>query len=149
MQRRPLDVIRSRLSRVPGRSVPPTPPRVTRKRRVPRREIEARRQRMVRIGVGIPAALIVAVLGCRILYENVIKPNQVLASVGSHSINRQEYWKVRANDLYEQAQQYQQIAQFVPPEQQGQFVGFAQQALLLLPKVWGSTHFNPTTLQEI
>jgi len=104
---------------------------------------------MVRIGVGIAAALIVAVLGGGILYENVIKPNQVLASVGSHSINRQEYWKVRANDLYEQAQQYQQLAQFVPPEQQSQYLGLAQQSLQLLPSVWGSTDVDPSTLQEI
>ncbi len=149
MQRRRFDEIRNRLSRSQGRSVPPTTPRAARKRRVPRREIEARRQRMVRIGVGIAAALVVAALGGGILYENVIKPNQVLATVGSHSINRQEYWRVRANDLYEQAQQYQQLAQFVPPEQQGQYLGLAQQSLQLLPKVWGSTDVDPTTLQGI
>src|SRR6185369_11472747 len=104
---------------------------------------------MIRIGVGIAAALVVAAIGGGILYENVIKPNQVLASVGSHSINRQEYWKVRANDLYEQAQQYQQLAQFVPPEQQSQYLSLAQQSLQLLPRVWGSTDVDPTTLQEI
>ena len=149
MQRRRLDLIRSRLSRVPGRKVPPATPRVTRKRRVPRREIEARRQRMLRIGVGIAAAAIVAVLGGAVLYENVIKPNQSLASVGSHTITRQEYWKSRAYDLYEQAQQYQQLAQFVPPEQQGQYLGLAQQSLELLPKVWGSTDVDPTSLQKM
>ena len=149
MQRRRLDEIRNRLSRGQGRGVPPTTPRVTRKRRVPRREIEARRQRMVRFGVGIAAALVVAALGGGVLWENVIKPNQVLATVGSHSINRQEYWKVRGNDLYEQAQQYQQLAQFVPPEQQGQYLSFAQQSLQQLPKVWGSTDVDPTTLQGL
>src|SRR4051794_19254811 len=98
MQRRRFDEIRNRLLRRKVGNVRPTTPRVTRKRRVPRREIEARRQRMVRIGVGIAAALVVAALAGGVLWENVIKPNQVLASVGSHSINRQEYWKVRSND---------------------------------------------------
>src|SRR5262245_27525110 len=121
MQRRRVDLIRARINRGLGRSSSRTPPRVTRKRRVPRREIEARRQRLVRAGVSVAAALTLTVLGGGVLYENVYKPNQALATVGSYTITRQEYWKSRANDLYEQGQQYQELAQFVPPEQQGQY----------------------------
>ena len=54
-----------------------------RKRRVPRREIEARRQRMVRWGVAVAGIAMLVILVGGMLYENVIKPNQTLATVGS------------------------------------------------------------------
>ena len=73
--------------------------RPTPKRRVPRREIEARRQRMVRWGVASPASpLLVLVVG-GLTYEYLIKPNQTLATVGTETISRQDYWKSRAIDL--------------------------------------------------
>ncbi|MFN8591052.1 MAG: peptidylprolyl isomerase [Thermomicrobiales bacterium] len=123
---------------------PPTP-----KRRVPRREIEARRQRMVRWGVGIAAAVVVAVLVGGVLWDQVIKPNQTVASVNGQGISRQDYWKYRANNLYEQALQYQDFAQFVGPDQQGQYQAIAQQSLAQIPQVWGSTDLDPATLERM
>jgi hypothetical protein len=150
MQRRGDDSIRVRIARARARAAGrrrPTPTRPpVRKRRVPRREIEARRQRMVRWGVAIAGALVLVLVGGGLLYENVIKPNQTLATVGTQSISRQEFWKWRANDLFEQAQQYRDFAQFVGPDQQNQYLAFADQTLAQVPEVWGSTDVDATAL---
>jgi hypothetical protein len=153
MQRRRDDSLKVRIARARARASgkPPVsqigpPPR---KRRVPRREIEARRQRMLRWGVGIAAVVTVAILTFGILYDNVIKPNQALARVGSTSISRQDYWKSRAYDLFEQAQQYQDFAQFVGQDQQSQYLAMAQQSLSQVPAVWGSTDVDAASLQKM
>lgn len=127
---------------VPGRPV-------QRKRRVPRREIEARRTRMVRWGVAIAGAALLLLLVGGYLYDNVLKPRQSLARVGNVDITREDYWKYRANDLYQQALQYQDFAQFVGPDQQNQYLSMAQQALTQIPAVWGSTDVDVTTLQKM
>jgi parvulin-like peptidyl-prolyl isomerase len=153
MQRRGDDSIRGRIARARARAsgrsrpVPVRPP--TPKRRVPRREIQARRQRMVRWGVAAAGLLALTVLAGGLLYEYVVKPNQTLATVGSVSISRQDYWKSRAIDLYEQALQYQDFAQFVGPQQQGQYLALAQQSLAQLPTVWGSTDVDPASLEKM
>ena len=153
MQRRGDDSIRARIARArarvrggsrPAPARPPTP-----KRRVPRREIQARRQRMVRWGVAAAALLALIVLAGGLLYEYVYKPNQTLATVGSVSISRQDYWKSRVIDLYDQALQYQDFAQFVGPDQQGQYLALAQQSLSQLPTVWGSTDVDSASLQKM
>ena len=80
MQRRGDDSIRARIARARARArggsrpAPVRPP--TPKRRVPRREIQARRQRMVRWGVAAAGLLALIVLAGGLLYEYVIKPNQ-------------------------------------------------------------------------
>ena len=153
MQRRGDDSIRARIARARTRTTdrrrpnPSRPP--VRKRRVPRREIEARRQRMVRWGVAIAGALVLVLVGGGLLYENVIKPNQTLATVGTETISRQEFWKWRANDLFEQAQQYRDFAQFVGPDQQNQYLAFAEQTLAQVPEVWGSTDVDAAALQSM
>src|SRR5829696_457804 len=153
MQRRGDDSIRARIARARARArggrrpAPTRPP--TAKRRVPRREIQARRQRMVRWGVAAAGLLALLVLAGGLLYEYVYKPNQTLATVGSVSISRQDYWKSRAIGLYEQALQYQDFAQFVGPDQQGQYLGLAQQSLAQLPTVWGSTDVDPASLENM
>src|SRR5215212_5549015 len=153
MQRRGDDSIRGRIARARARAsgrsrpVPVRPP--TPKRRVPRREIQARRQRMVRWGVAAAGLLALLVLAGGLLYEYVYKPNQTLATVGSVSISRQDYWKSRAIGLYEQALQYQDFAQFVGPDQQGQYLALAQQSLAQLPTVWGSTDVDPASLEKM
>jgi hypothetical protein len=116
---------------------------------MPRREIQARRQRMVRWGVAAAGLLALIVLAGGLLYEYVYKPNQTLATVGAVSISRQDYWKSRAIGLYEQALQYQDFAQFVGPDQQGQYLALAQQSLAQLPTVWGSTNVDPASLQKL
>jgi hypothetical protein len=153
MQRRGDDSIRSRIARLRARArgqrrPPPHRPPV-RKRRVPRREIQARRQRLIRWGVAGAAALVLLLLVGGVLYENFFQPNQTLASVGGVNISRQDYWKTRANDLYEQALQYQDFSQFVGPEQQGQYQAMAQQALAQIPDVWGSADTDPATLEQM
>ena len=153
MQRRGDDSIRGRIARARARAsggsrpVPKRPP--TPKRRVPRREIQARRQRMLRWGIAAVGLLTLIILAGGLLYEYVVKPNQTLATVGSTTISRQDYWKSRATDLYEQALQYQDFAQFVGPDQQGQYLALAQQSLAQLPDVWGSTDVDPTSLEKM
>jgi parvulin-like peptidyl-prolyl isomerase len=152
MQRRRDDRIRDRIARIRGRAggKPVAPARVpARKPRIPRREREARRQRLLRWGLAIAGIALVAILAGGILYDNVIKPNQTLASVGSVSISRQDYWKARANDLYEQALQYQDFAQFVGPDQQNQYLSLAQQSLAEVPEVWGSTEVDSASLEKM
>jgi peptidyl-prolyl cis-trans isomerase C len=84
-----------------------------------------------------------------LLFDRVLTPNQTLATVGSASISRQEYWKVRAYDLYEQALQFQDFSRFVGPDQQGQYVAMAQQSLAQIPNVWGGRDVDPATLQKM
>jgi hypothetical protein len=153
MQRRGDDSIRGRIARararLRGRSRPVAVRPPTPKRRVPRREIQARRQRLVRWGVAAAGLLALIVLGGGLIYEYVLKPNQTLATVGAVGISRQDYWKSRAIDLYEQALQYQDFAQFVGPDQQGQYIALAQQSLAQLPTVWGSTDVDPASLESM
>ena len=104
---------------------------------------------MVRWGVAAAGLLTLIILAGGLLYEYVIKPNQTLATVGSASISRQDYWKSRAIDLYEQALQYQDFAQFVGPDQQGQYLALAQQSLAQFPTVWGSTDVDPASLEKM
>jgi hypothetical protein len=150
MQRPQDDSLRGRIARARARvqGKPPAahvgpPPK---KRRVPRREIEARRQRRIRWGLAIATVAVLLVITGGILWDNVIKPRQTLARVGDVAITREDYWKVRAYDLAEQADQYQQLAQFVAPEQQSQYINLAQQSLAQLPAVWGSLDVDTTTL---
>jgi hypothetical protein len=149
MQRRGDDSIASRINRLRqrGRSAPPRAP--VRKRRVPRREIEARRTRMIRWGVAVAGLAVVVLLAGGILYDRVIKPNQTLATVDGVNISRQDYWMARANDLYEQALQYQSFAQFVGPDQQGQYQALAQQSMSQIPTIWGGTDVDPATLNKM
>jgi hypothetical protein len=152
MQRRRDDSLKARIARLRGRAsghptAPGRPP--ARKRRVPRREIEARRQRMLRWGVAITGLALVVILAGGVLYDNVIKPRQTLASVDGVAITREDYWKARANDLYEQALQYQDFAQFVGADQQSQYLSMAQQALREIPGVWGSTDVDSSSLDKM
>jgi hypothetical protein len=153
MQRRGNDSIRGRIARararIRGRGRPSPKRPATPKRRVPRREIQARRQRMVRWGVAAAGLLALLVLAGGLTYEYVFKPNQTLAAVGSATISRQDYWKSRAIGLYEQALQYQDFAQFVGPDQQGQYLALAQQSLAQLPAVWGSTDVDTASLEKM
>lgn len=153
MQRRGDQSIRARIARAraraTGRRQTASPRPVVRKRRVPRREIEARRQRMLRWGVAIAGIVVLVLVVGGLAYENLIKPNQTLATVGTETISRQEYWQWQANNLFEQAQQYQDFAQFVGPDQQNQYLAVAQQTLARVPEVWGSTDVDPTALQSM
>ena len=104
---------------------------------------------MVRWGVAAAGLLALIVLASGLLYDDILKPNQTLATVGSATISRQDYWKSRAIGLYEQALQYQQFAQFVGPDQQGQYLSLAKQSLAELPSVWGNTDVDPASLEKM
>ena len=140
--------LRDRIERLRGRAGGrPTAP--VRKRRVPRYEIEARRQRRIYWGMGIAAALSALILIVFAVNDYVIKPRHVLATVGNTEIRRRDYWKVRAISLIEEAQQYQQLATFVGPDQQQQYLQLAAQRLDEVDDVWGSTAVDEATLNRM
>lgn len=127
----------------------PTAPASGRRRRISRREREARRQRMIYWGLGIAAGIAVLVLAVAAVNDYVIKPRTVLASVDGTEIRRRDYWKYRSISLIEQANQYQQIAGFVQGEQQTQYLQLASQARQQLDDTWGSTDVDDATLQQM
>lgn len=126
-----------------------TPPVPERRRRISRREREARRQRLVYLGVGIAGALAVLILIVGAVNEYWIKPRHVLATVDGTKIRRQDYWKVRSFDLIQQANQWQQFAMFAQGQQQQQYLALARQTLEELDRVWGSTDLNQATLARM
>lgn len=128
---------------------PPTAP--VRKRRVSRREREARRQRQLVLGMSAVGVLVLLILAIGLTNEYIIRPRQVLATVDGTTIRRREYWKVRAYDLIQQAQQYSQYASLFEgqPEQQQQYLSLAAQSGAELDTVWGSTSINDTTLNRM
>lgn len=126
---------------------PPTAP--GRRRRVSRREKEERQKRQLFWGMGVAGALVIFILAGFSLNEYWIKPRHVLATVDGTKIRRKDYWKVRSYDLLNQANQFQQLAQFSDSEQQQQYQSLAQQAITELGDVWGSTDTNDTTLNKM
>ncbi len=99
--------------------------------------------------MSIAGALVVLILAGAVVYENVLKPRAVLATVGNTEIRRRDYWQVRSIDLIEQANQYSQFAQFVQGEQATQYQQLAAQALADLENVSGSTDVDDATLQRM
>jgi len=121
-----------------------------RPRRISRREREAKRQRQIRIGVGLAAAAVIAILLGFGAYDYVIKPRQVLATVDGTRIRREDYWRYRSLELYNQMAQYSQFAQMVQdPSQQQQYQSLALQAQQEFNDTWGSTDVNDSTLQQM
>lgn len=145
--RRRTDRLRERLQRGSARGTPPTAP--ARRRRVSRREREARRKRQLYIGMAVAGTLCALILAGFALNEYVFKPRHVVASVDGTEIRRRDYWKVRSYDLINQASQYQQFAAFSQGQQQAQYQTLAQQALNELDDVWGSTDIDDTTLSRM
>jgi peptidyl-prolyl cis-trans isomerase C len=120
-----------------------------RRRRISRREREERQKRQLYWGMGIAGALIAVILVGFAVNEYVVKPRHVMATVDGTKIRRKDYWKVRSYDLLNQASQFQQLATFADSEQQQQYQSLAQQALLELEDVWGSTSTNDATLSKM
>jgi parvulin-like peptidyl-prolyl isomerase len=129
-----------------GRHQPAAPQK---KRRVSRREREARQRRILYWGMGIATGLIVLVIGIGLVNEYFIKPRHVLATVEGTDIRRRDYWKVRSVDLINQVSLYQQYAQLSDQSQQQQYLSLAQQAATELDGLWGSTKTDDTTLQKM
>lgn len=87
----------------PGRRPDPFAPT----RRTSRREREERQRRILYVAMAAVAVLVVSLLAGGALYEFVIQPRQVLASVNGVNITRGDYWKVRKFSLGTQISQYQ------------------------------------------
>src|SRR5215211_1655081 len=147
MPQRRRDTLPKTHRRVPGQSGPTA----GQQRRISRREREERQRRRLYWGVGIAAALALVVLVGSALNEYWFKPNHVLASVNGVDIKRRDYWKYRAVDLADQANQYASISQspFVDESQRQQYLALAQQANEQIDDVWGSTDHDDATLQKM
>lgn len=122
--------------RIPFRRQQVTAPQ--RRRRVPRHVREAQRQRMLYWGMGIAAALCVLILIGFAAWEYQIKPNQTLAKVNGTEIKRKHYWKVRAYELFQQAELFA-----------AQNPMFAEQLRAEARSVWGSTDVQDSTLSRM
>ncbi len=105
----------------------------------------------MRWGITGAAVLVALTLVGGVLYDSVLKPNAVLASVGDVDIHRQDYWRARAAGLIAEATQLQQFADsgFAPPDQQQQFRQQAAVSLAQVDDVWGSTTTDEATLQRM
>ncbi|MFM9105733.1 MAG: peptidylprolyl isomerase [Chloroflexota bacterium] len=130
-----------------GKQQPATPP--VKKPRISRHERDQRRERLLRIGMAVAFGLVVLVLAGGAINEYLLKPRATLATVNGVSIPRSDYWKARASDLNQQAMQYQQFAQFVGPDQSGQYEQLAAEAIQQIPGIWGSTETDPGTLNRM
>jgi len=97
----------------------------------------------------VAGALIALILVGFAANEYWFKPRHVMASVDGTKIRRSDYWKVRSYDLLSQAGQFQQLATFAGSDQQQQYQSLAQQALLELEDVWGSTGKDDATLSKM
>ncbi len=118
-------------------------------RRTSRRDREQQNTRMLTAGLVIVAVLTLTSLIGGLAYENIVKPNAVLASVGGENISRREYWKYETVQLYQQASQYEAFAQQVEGSQRTQFLTFASQFRAQAETVWGSTDVNDATLTQM
>jgi parvulin-like peptidyl-prolyl isomerase len=118
-------------------------------RRRSRRDQEAQNQRWFRLAMIGVTALVLLILAFGAVYEYMIKPNQVLASVNGQDITREEYWQYQSLALYNQARQYEAFAGQVQGEQQQQFLQFAASFDAQRDDVWGSTEVSGVTLQQM
>jgi parvulin-like peptidyl-prolyl isomerase len=120
-------------------------------RRISRREREEKQRRQLFWGIGIAGALVLIVLAGAAINEYWLKPRHVLASVNGVDIRRRDYWKYRAVDLADQANQYASIANspFIDDSQRQQYVTLAQQSSAQIDQVWGSTDLDDATLQKM
>ena len=120
------------------------------KRRISRAEKEAKRQKQLRWGVGLAAVAVLAVLLGFATWDYIVKPRQVLATVDGTRIRREDYWKFRRLELYQQMSQYSQYSQLVSDQSQAQqYQSLALQAQAQFDEVWGSTNVNDSTLQQM
>ena len=119
-------------------------------KRISRHERDLKRQKRLKLAVGITAAAVLAILLSFGIYDYIVKPRQVLATVQGSNIRREDYWKYRSYVLYNQAAQYQQYASLVQdPSQQQQYLAMAQQAQSELQNIWGSKSVDDQTLQQM
>ncbi len=85
-------------------AAPPSGPDV--RRRLSRREREARQRKILFISMTALGALLLFIVGFGTLRYYYLIPHQVIATVNSHKIIRSDYWEVRRNTLLDRLQQY-------------------------------------------
>lgn len=85
-------------------AAPPTGPDV--RRRISRRQREARQRKILLIGMSVVGVLLLFVVGFGSLRTYYLIPHEVLATVNNHKIIRSDYWKLRRNELLDRLQQY-------------------------------------------
>jgi parvulin-like peptidyl-prolyl isomerase len=118
-------------------------------RRVSRREREQQNTRMLVASLGVVAVLVAMSLAGGMIYENIIKPNAVLATVAGDDISREDYWKYQTVQLYQQANQYETFAAQVEGSQRTQFLTFSSQLRAQAETVWGTTEVNDEVLAQM
>ena len=124
-------------------------PRPASGRRTSRRDREQQSTRMLVTTLAIVAVLAVLTLAGGLTYENIVKPNAVLAEVGDDEITRQEYWKYQSVTLYDQAAEYEDFASQVEGSQRTQFLSFASSFREQADDVWGTTDVSDVTLSQM
>jgi len=118
-------------------------------RRTSRRDREQQNTRMLVATLAIVAVLTLISLAGGLIYENIIKPNAVLAEVGDVEITRRDYWKYQAVQLYQQASEYESFAAQVEGSQRTQFLAFASSFRSQADDVWGTTDVSEVTLTQM
>lgn len=118
-------------------------------RRTSRRDREQQNTRMLAATLGIVAVLTIISLAGGLIYENVVKPNAVLAEVGDVEITRRDYWKYQSVQLYRQADEYESFAAQVEGSQRTQFLSFASSFRAQADDVWGTTDVSDVTLTQM
>lgn len=120
-----------------------------RKRRISRREREARQRRQLYAGVAALVVVVLLIFAVAASVQYWFTPRHVLASVGDTKIRREDYWKVRSYNLINQIGLYQQYANLIGGDQAQQYVQMAQQAQSELSSVWGSKSVDADTLNQM
>lgn len=118
-------------------------------RRTSRRDRDQQNTRMLIAGLAVVAVLAIVTVVGGLVFENIVKPNTVLATVGDEEITRQEYWKYQAVQLYRQADEYQEFASQVEGEQRTQFLSFAASFRAQAAELSGSTDISEVTLTQM
>lgn len=120
-----------------------------RQHRISRAQREAKRQRLLYIGIGAVVALLAAILIGTFVWTDVVRPRQVLASVNGNDISREDYWHARGINLVDQVDQYSYLAGVVGGDQAAQYQNAAANAQTELDDLWGSTDVDETYLQSM
>lgn len=118
-------------------------------RRVSRREREQQNTRMLIASLGVVAVLVIMSLAGGMVYENIVKPNTVLAEVGGDKITREDYWKYQTVQLYQQANQYESFATQVEGAQRTQFLTYASQFRAQAGSIWGTTEVTDAIVAQM
>ncbi len=115
-----------------------------------RREKELRQRRLLFIGTGIAAGVVVVALLIGAVYQYVIFPNQAFATVNGEKISREDYVKYRKFTLLQETAQVTEQLQSAAPDQQAQL----QQTLQGISEEYadledGNAPIDPVTLRDM